>query len=420
MPEHGEPQPVASTSVSVQAWFSNDDIVIDPGTTITLQLTVHNLGEATDSFTIVPSGLTANWLTVVRSNITLFGGSQDVVDIEVQPPLLPTTTAGPSVIGVRVIPTNEPDETVVAEATLDVQAFDDRRIVALQPVQRARRRSNFEFMVENHGNGLASCRLRLIDPTNRIDGSFDPPAVGVAPGGASLVRLKAKAKRGFFRRSTRTLDFDIEAEQQGHDPASSSLSFVQSPTIPASVLWRVAAILALLAAAAAAWFGLVKPEIDDAAQNAVDDRIAAVTPAADGTPVEQVPATSVVTPTVPAADDGEPEFIRLTVTPALTETVDASHTVPDDQLFDMTDVRVENRGNDTGLATLLINGEELYTWSLGNIRGSVFEPSLTQIRLQPGDNLTFSVRCDGVGDTTAGTCVNAVNIGGLGIEVDQI
>jgi hypothetical protein len=61
-----------------------------------------------------------------------------------------------------------------------------------------------------------------------------------------------------------------------------------------------------------------------------------------------------------------------------------------------------------------------YVWSLANIRGQLFEPSITQIRLDPGDNLTFSVRCDNVGDPSIATCFNAINIGGRSIEIDEL
>ena len=411
--------------MSVQAWFSNDDIDIDPGSSLTLKLSVQNLGDATESYTIVPSGLTADWVTVERGNITLFGGSLDVVDVEISPPKLPSTTAGPTVVGVRIIPSNDPDETVVAETTLNVRPFDDRRIVALQPVIRARHRANYEFMVENHGNGLASCRIRLIDPSDRVDGNFDPPAVGVPPGGASLVRLKAKAKRGVFRRATRTLDFEVEAEQPGHDPSATDLSMVQPPTVPGAVIGRVLAVLALVGAAVAAWFGVIQPAIDDAATDAVNEQLAefnqAVSEIADGNDVV-VPVTTIVDPDSgrPSTDEGEPAFFRLDVTPPALEVADAVYTVEDGMLFDLTDLRVENANGDAGRAALLVNGEEAFVWSLENIRGSLFEPNITQIRLEPGDNLTFSVRCDVVGDPALAACFNAVNIGGRSIEIDEI
>ena len=129
----------------------------------------------------MPAGLNASWTAIERSSITLFSGIQDVVDVVVTPPEAPTTSAGPAIIAVRVVPLSEPDDAVVAEIILSIQPFDDRRIVSLQPVKRARRRATYEFMVENHGNELASCRLKLVDTSERIDGSFDPPAVGVVP-----------------------------------------------------------------------------------------------------------------------------------------------------------------------------------------------------------------------------------------------
>jgi hypothetical protein len=54
---------------------------------------------------------------------------------------------------------------------------------------------------------------------------------------------------------------------------------------------------------------------------------------------------------------------------------------------------------------------------LDNVRGSVFEPRITPIRLDPGDNVTFSVRCDEIGDTTRTTCTNALNI--VGVSIDE-
>jgi hypothetical protein len=401
----------------VQTWFSSDDMVAVPGERLTLPLSIHNLGESTESYTIVPAGLSASWTKIERGNVTLFGGSQDVIDVVVVPPAIPTTSSGPSVINVRVIPQGEPDDAVVAEIVLMIQPFDDRRIVTLQPVQRARHRANYEFMVENHGNGLASCRLRLVDPTHRVDGSFDPPAVGVAPGSASLVRFKAKAKRGIFRRATRTLDFEVEAEQQGHDPAIGSMSIVQPPTVPGSAVMRALAVAAVVAAATAAWYGVVRPELRDTVNERVDARIAELAP----TPNGQAPVTTTASdgdpePSVAAApqEDGEPAFIRLSVEAGLTATADASSTIPDSDMFDLTDIRVENSLNESGIATLLINGEAAYQWSLSNIRGQLFEPSITPIRLQPGDNITFSVRCDAVGaESSKSTCTTAINIGGL-------
>ncbi len=404
--------------VSVQAWFSHDEISAAPGTTLTLPLTIHNLGESTESYTIVPAGLAASWTTVSRGNLMLFGGSQEVIHVEVSPPELSTTTAGPTAIAIRIIPLGNADDAMVAETSIVVEPFDDCRIVALQPILRARHRATYEFMVENHGNTVASCRLHLIDSTDRIDGDFDPPAVGVAPGAASLVRLKARANRSGFRHHSRTIDFEIEASRQGYAPVSSSLALVQSSTIPTGAITKALVVLAVLAGLALAWFGLVKPTIEDAVASEVSTQT--VDPVSESTPPGGVTTT---VPGEPASSGGEtvvgePTFFRLSVAPALTAVADASETIADGQTFDLTDVRIENPFNDKGVATLLVNGEQVFIWSLENVRGSVFEPRITPIRLQPGDILAFSVKCDEIGDATRATCTNAVNLGGEAIAVD--
>ena len=405
--------------VSVHAWFSNDELSLAPGDTLTLPLTVHNLGDETESYTIVPAGLTASWTNITPGNLTLFGGSQDVIDVTISPPALSSTTAGPTSIAIRVIPLGDSDDAVVAEATLMIEPFDDCRIVSLQPIQRARHRASFEFMVENHGNTVTSCRLHLVDPTDRVDGDFDPPAVGVGPGAATLVRLKARAARGGFRRATRTLDFEVEAGRQGLPPVVAPMSLVQSPTVPGAVFARVAAVVGLVAAAALAWFVVVEPAIDDAVADQVDSRLAEIEAADPGTDSGDVPTdTSAPSDDETSESVGISTLIRLGVDAPLTQTADQSTTLADGGVFDLTDIRVENPYNDRGIATLLVNSEPLFIWSLENIRGSFFEPRITPIRLDPGDNVTFSVKCDEIGDAGRSTCTNAVVIIGRTIADD--
>jgi hypothetical protein len=196
------------------------------------------------------------------------------------------------------------------------------------------------------------------------------------------------------------------------------MSLVHSPTIPVAALWRIAAVIALAGAAALAWFAVVEPAIEDAAADQVDSIVAELDTSSpgDGGPDTATPST---TPTEGDVTQtaGTSTFIRLAVDAPLTQTADQSTTLADGAVFDMTDIRVENPYNDRGVATLLVNSEPMFIWSLENIRGSFFEPRITPIRLNPGDNLTFSVRCDEIGDTSRSTCTNALNI--VGVSVDD-
>lgn len=400
----------------MQVWFAQDEISMLPGGSTSLSLSVENVGDRTESYTIIPAGLTAAWTTVTRPNITLFAGSRDLVEVTVRPPAIHSTTSGPTAVAIRVIPQGAPDDAVVAEVIAAVQAFDDRRITTLQPVQRGRHRATFEFMVENHGNNLANCRLHLIDATNRVDGSFDPPAVGVAPGAASLVRLQLRA-HGWLRRTERQLDFEIEATEADHAPATGKATLIQSPTLPARTAWRTLARIGVLAAAVLAWFGVVRPELRDAAERAVDERIdeLGAVPVATAPPVSTTtPSPAEETPTaIVGVEVGEPVSYRIAVDVGISQERSESVSVPPDSQFLLTDVVLQNPNGDLGTAQLLRNGDILYEWDLGAMSSAnEFQPRVSPLPFDPGDNVVLAVDCDVAGQTTATGCEIAALLGG--------
>ena len=411
--------------MSVQVWFAQDEISVQPGESTSLSLAVENVGEHTESYTVIPAGMTAAWTTVTRPNITLFGGSRDVIEVVVRPPAIHTTSAGPTAVSVRVIPQGDPDEAVVAETIATVTAFDDRRITALQPLQRGRRRATFEFMVENHGNNLASCRLHLVDASQRVDGAFDPPAVGVAPGSASLVRLKLTAQRSFLRRAERQLDFEIEATEQDHAPATGRATLIQPPTIPAGTMVRVIGALAAVVAAIALWSSVVKPAIEDAAADAVDDRIneVGVSPSTTigATPNTQPEASTEVAPGfVAAAETGEPISWRISVDVGINQDRSESLSVPPDSRFMLSDVVFQNTNGDIGTAQLLRNGDVLYEIDLGAMNSAnEFQPRVTPIPFGPNDNVVLAVDCLAAGKTSGTGCEIAVLLGGRIVPLDE-
>ena len=409
--------------VSVQVWFAQEEISMRPGESTALSLEVENVGDKTESYTIIPAGLTAAWTTVTRPNITLFAGSRDIVEVVIRPPAIHSTTAGPTALSVRVIPQGAPDDAVVAETIAAVQSFDDRRITTLQPVQRGRRRRTYEFMVENHGNNLASCRLHLVDASNRVDGSFDPPAVGVAPGAASLVRLQLRAKSGAFRRAERQLDFEIEATEPDHEPTTGRATLMQSPTIPGRLAWQVVMFGAVGVAIIAAWFSVVRPELRDAVEREVDDRIEQL----GALTVDTLPEVTDTLPpdaTTPAAsaivvDEGEPVAYRIAIDVGITQERSESISVAPDSRFLLTDVVLQNPNGDLGTAQLLQNADIIYEWDLGSMSSAnEFQPRVSPLPFDPGDNLVLAVECDVAGQTTGTGCEIAALLGGRLVPVD--
>jgi hypothetical protein len=416
-------------AVAVQVWFAHDEISIRPGDSTSMSLAIENVGDTTETYTIIPAGFTAAWLTVTRSNVTLFGGSRDVIEVIVRPPAIHSTTAGPTAINVRVIPQTNPDDTAVAETITNVTAFDDRRITTLQPIQRARRRTTYEFVVENHGNNLANCRLHLVDASARVDGSFDPPAVGVAPGSSSLVRLNAKAQGGMLRRRQRQLDFEIEATEPDHDPAIGRVTLIQTPTISGHSVARALGFAAAALALIAAWFGVIRPELRDAADRAVEERIGdlAVAPESVESPVSTLPPTADADPAgtdvnpivAVAQDEGEPVSYRLSLDVGIGQERSELVTIPPDSRFHLTDIVLQNPNGDLGTAQLLRNGDILYEFDLGAMTSAnEFQPRITPLPFDPSDNLVLAVSCDATGSPAGTDCEIAALVGGVLLPAD--
>ncbi|MFN8024213.1 MAG: hypothetical protein U0Q03_21970 [Acidimicrobiales bacterium] len=408
--------------MTVQAWFAHNEADIEPGSSVKLALTITNLGNVTESFSLSPTGLAAAWSTIRPAYVTLFGGSQETVQVEVSPPRLAGTTAGPTALGVRVVPQSDPDDIEQAEVTLHVASTYDRIVTMLQPALRARRRATYEVMVENKGNAQASCRMHLIDPTGRLEGDFDPPALGIEPGGSQLVRLKLKASKRQWERRARTIPFRVDADQQGAPTASATGTFVQGPVLPDRIGVRTAGVLITLGAIAGAWFGVVKPAIDDAADEAVSKiDLPTVTVTTDASQ----PVTSTTLPEAPSNGggattiEGDPKFVSLPTSVAVNETGEPSvYTVPDGKKLRITDIQVRNPFNDEGSAILTIGAGTSFPFNLIDRQdGYDFQLSLrTPIELVAGDVVAFQVTCTLVGQPGAPGCQPTASFSGTLID----
>ena len=396
-------------AVTVQAWFASNEAEIEPGNSVKLALTITNLGNVTESFSLSPTGLAAAWSTIRPAYVTLFGGSQETVQVEVSPPRLASTTAGPTALGVRVVPQSDPDDVEQAEVTLHVASTYDRIVTMLQPALRSRRRAVFEVMVDNKGNAQASCRMHLIDPTGRLDGDFDPPALGIEPGGSQLVRLKLKATKRQWERRARTIPFRVDADQQGAPTASTTGTFVQGPVLPDRIGVRFLGLLAAAGLAVGAWFGVVRPAIDDAAADAVaaidlpDAPVVSVDP--------QQPVTSTTVPADTGGDgttiEGDPEFIALPTTVSQGATSDPqSYTVPEGKKLLITDITMRNPFGDEGKAILVVGTGSSFPFDLVDYREGFdyYRAFRTPIELRAGEVVTFQVTCTAIGEPGAAGC----------------
>ena len=397
--------------MAAQAWFSSGEIDVTPGSVAVLRLTVVNLSDTTDSFVLTPAGMAAAWTTIEPATLTLFGGTQQDVEIQVAPPLLPSTTAGPTSLSVRVVPQRDPDDVRSAETMLNIAASHQRRLDVLQPAQRARYAATYEMMLENRGNTQATCRMHLIDPSGRVEADFDPPTAGVEPGASTLVRARVRARGLQWERRSRTVTFRLDADEPGSPTASASATFVQAPVFPERLGgWAMAAI-GVVAASLLAWVAVVRPAVRDAADDAVAKALPGTTTvvgASSGDPTASNPPS-----TLAGDEDGEIANIPLPVSVAVGQTDSKRFTVPSGQRLRVTDIIVQNPNGDQGTLLVQRNSVTLYSFRLDNILGDTAVSLVTPIEFLAGEQLVITVACSGVGDPTTPTCTQNVFASGI-------
>ena len=82
--------------MSLHAWFATDEVEVVPGATLKLFLRVQNTDDHDESVALVPAGPASTWLQLPAGEIEVPAGQIVSITIDLTPPELPTTNAGPT------------------------------------------------------------------------------------------------------------------------------------------------------------------------------------------------------------------------------------------------------------------------------------------------------------------------------------
>lgn len=403
--------------MATQACFTTTETQVAPGTTTTLSLLVRNLGEHTERYALSPTGVAASWTTLRPAYLTVFPGSHQSVDVDVTAPRPPVATAGPSALGVRVVPLSVPDEVVNADVTLEVAPTHVRSVALLDPAVRSRRRATYDVLLDNLGNAPAVCQVRFIEPSGRLEGSVDTPVVRIDPGGSALVRISVRARHLLWDRRTRSIPFRVDADEPGAPSASSAGSFLQTPMLPERLGLRVLGALAAVGALGGIWLAVVRPEVERVVDRAVAELPAPSLPAADGTvpaAPEVAPPASAVGSTAAPERVGEPFSDTIPGAADIGQQSVETVTVPEGAVLETTQLIVQNPYGDEGSVVVSL-GDVRLEYDLADLDGVDANQGFVEpVLVGPGAQIAVEVSCAVAGRPGASACsVSATVLGRL-------
>jgi hypothetical protein len=198
-------------SALIRVVLPQHEFQIEPGQKGELLVTVQNLSEIVDQYSVQVDGLAPSWYTIAIAEVSLFPQDQERVRIALHPPSGAEARAGTYDFTVRVTSRENPTERTSVPASLEVLSTLALE-VGLSPQQTSSTGDGvFQVRLANPSNTDLAVDLSATDPEEGCEYRFEPSRVSVGAGqskGASLVvRPKQKPPRGEARR----YDFTVKA-----------------------------------------------------------------------------------------------------------------------------------------------------------------------------------------------------------------
>ncbi|MEP0765254.1 MAG: hypothetical protein HRF45_01760 [Fimbriimonadia bacterium] len=229
--------------------LEQDELVVEPGGTAKIQVTVTNNGEAAGRFGLEIEGLDPEWCAIPVSSFTLEPGQQASERILVKPPRSSESRAGvyPFVVSVCSL---ESGERVSRQGSVNIRAFN-LLTIELMPkrgvVSPLGRTCYFQVGVGNLGNTEQHLQLFASDPEDGCTYQFDEERITLPPGGRQEVDLAVQATSSPFISTARLYGFTVSARsvENSHVSASTQGQVERRGVISPSVLVTVLVLLAI-------------------------------------------------------------------------------------------------------------------------------------------------------------------------------
>ena len=247
-----------------------ENLSVEPGRTASCQLSLSNTGTIVEQFAIMMLGDGADWIRSEPPVVSMFPGAQQTVTLHFAPPRDSTIQAGEVPFAVKVIPSNEPDESVTEEGTISVGSFNDVGAELLPKHPTGRIGGRQRLAVDSRGNQPLPVTFTALDASDAMKFRFRPPALTAAPGGAHFIRIRIRPRRRFFRGPTQIKPYQVTVQAEGERPVVLDGQFRQNAVFPK---WLFG-LIALIIAGVLIWFFVLKPAVHDTAVNANKTAIA--------------------------------------------------------------------------------------------------------------------------------------------------
>lgn len=248
-----------------------EQLHVEPGQSTTCQLTLSNTGTIVEQYSIMVLGDASGWVRADPPVVSMFPGAQQTVTLHFAPPKDHTTLAGELPFAVKIIPSNEPDESVTEEGVVHVGSFNDVGAELLPRNPSGAFAGRQRLAVDSRGNVALPVAVTALDASDALRFKFRPQKLTAAPGGAHFIKIRIQPRHRFWRGPNQLKPYQVTVSAEGERPLVLDGQFTQRALLPK---WLIA-LIALIVAAVLVWFFILQPAVHDTAVNANKAALAA-------------------------------------------------------------------------------------------------------------------------------------------------
>jgi hypothetical protein len=386
--------------MTVTASFQPARITSSPGEAAALMLRLCNDAPDSEVVTLRALGELAEH-TVLQSD-TVHLGAGEVFEVPIVVDVNPAVPAGPHSSGIEV--SVESGVSSNAEATIDVLEAPAYDAVLKPPRSSSARSGRHRVALENLGNSPILIEL-VAGP---IDGAAEvrlgTNAVTLDPGTSATLDVQVVPPSYFWNGATIDHEFVVNATGSDGRVAEMYGTYHQLPRFRPWLLPALLGMLGALLVGTLAWFWLLRPSVENIADDAAADAVAADR-AVLRELINQLEASAAEAEELPL---GTPADLRLTASAAPGNSATESYVVSSSRLLSVTDVVFQNPTGAVGTISLLRNGDVLLESALANFRDLDFH-FVAPFAFEGGSTVAIELVCEAPGpgenECTFGTSI---------------
>src|SRR4051812_31003195 len=125
--------------MSTTATLDSSSVRLDPGGEAVVPVQISNTGEIVEGYHLEVLGAPAAWTQVEPESISLYPGSTTTAVIAFRPPKSAAVPAGELPFGLRVVPTEHPEEAIVTEGVVQILPWLETTAELVPRTSRGRR-----------------------------------------------------------------------------------------------------------------------------------------------------------------------------------------------------------------------------------------------------------------------------------------